>query len=301
MKKNTRNVLSVMLALCLTVSLFAFLPASALGAGVDFVPGDVNGDGEVNAADARLALRRAVGLETYEEGSRAFLACDVDYNGEVNAADARLILRAAVGLEELKAPESQSEYDILRSGSFYIDAVFEDGEEASPMKMAVDTNGDFYALADMDGLEMGFLVKEEKTLFGKEKKTYLVNPKTKTYTEFSRLLMSLMNLNPGDFADEVNELGFTDMPPLTEAESVSDGEYNGTPCKVYRMSQEYGTAVRVYMDGTKLLVMETLGSDGTLLQVMKINSITAGFPQLPPADYELTNIVNFITDLGLDL
>lgn len=67
-----------------------------------FTPGDVNGDGKVTAADARLALRRAVSLETYEPGSVKFLACDVDGNGKVTAADARKILRAAVGLETLK-------------------------------------------------------------------------------------------------------------------------------------------------------------------------------------------------------
>ena len=64
-------------------------------------PGDVNNDGKVTAADARLALRKAVGLESYAEGSPEFLACDVDGNGKVTAADARKILRAAVGLEEL--------------------------------------------------------------------------------------------------------------------------------------------------------------------------------------------------------
>lgn len=66
----------------------------------DYTPGDVDFSGDISAADARLALRRAVGLETYPEGSAAFLACDVDSDGEVTAGDARLILRAAVGLED---------------------------------------------------------------------------------------------------------------------------------------------------------------------------------------------------------
>ena len=65
--------------------------------------GDVDFDGAITSADARLALRRSVGLEAYEEGSKAFIACDVDYDGKVSAADARLILRASVGLED---PES---------------------------------------------------------------------------------------------------------------------------------------------------------------------------------------------------
>ncbi|MBQ2306598.1 MAG: dockerin type I repeat-containing protein, partial [Clostridia bacterium] len=67
---------------------------------VSFTPGDVDGDGHISAADARLALRRAVGLEDYAEGSAQFLACDVDADGTVSSGDARLILRASVNLED---------------------------------------------------------------------------------------------------------------------------------------------------------------------------------------------------------
>ena len=70
--------------------------------GPAFMLGDVDFDGAITAADARLALRRAVELETYAPGSPEFLACDVDKDGDVTAADARLILRAAVELEDPK-------------------------------------------------------------------------------------------------------------------------------------------------------------------------------------------------------
>ena len=62
--------------------------------------GDVDDDKSITAADARLALRRAVELENYAPGSREFIACDVDKDDAVTAADARLILRAAVELED---------------------------------------------------------------------------------------------------------------------------------------------------------------------------------------------------------
>lgn len=62
--------------------------------------GDVDNDGSIKAADARLALRRAVNLENYAPGTAQYLACDVDKDGSVKAADARLILRAAVNLED---------------------------------------------------------------------------------------------------------------------------------------------------------------------------------------------------------
>ncbi len=66
----------------------------------EVILGDVDNDGEVKAADARLALRASVGLETLSEVQ--FYAADVDKDGAVKAADARLILRASVGLEQLK-------------------------------------------------------------------------------------------------------------------------------------------------------------------------------------------------------
>lgn len=76
--------------------LFSLVPVSA-AAGM----GDVNFDGAVTAADARLALRLAVGLESWLPGSAQYAACDANSDGTVTAADARLILRAAVGLETL--------------------------------------------------------------------------------------------------------------------------------------------------------------------------------------------------------
>jgi len=60
------------------------------------LPGDVNNDGFVNANDALMVLRAALGLAP-AMGPEA----DVDGDGFVNANDALLILRAALGLAEL--------------------------------------------------------------------------------------------------------------------------------------------------------------------------------------------------------
>lgn len=61
------------------------------------VMGDLDGDGVVTSADARLALRAAVGLELLTDEQKK--AADMDGDGEITSADARLILRKAVGLE----------------------------------------------------------------------------------------------------------------------------------------------------------------------------------------------------------
>ena len=58
---------------------------------------DVNGDGKVEPADARLALRAAVNLESFDGVKKT--AADADGSAEIQPADARLILRKAVGLD----------------------------------------------------------------------------------------------------------------------------------------------------------------------------------------------------------
>lgn len=59
--------------------------------------GDVDGDGSITSADARLALRASVGLETLD--AESMKAADMDDDGKVTSADAREILRRSVGLE----------------------------------------------------------------------------------------------------------------------------------------------------------------------------------------------------------
>ncbi|MBR5410861.1 MAG: dockerin type I repeat-containing protein [Clostridia bacterium] len=60
------------------------------------IAGDVDNDYVVTAADARIALRAAVGLE--ELTGDAFTVADMDEDNLITAADARVILRLAVGL-----------------------------------------------------------------------------------------------------------------------------------------------------------------------------------------------------------
>lgn len=128
MKKN--KICSLLLALLLIVTMF---PLSVFSVGRkanadSILPGDLNGDGKITAADARLALRAAVGLEHFSERKKAL--GDVNYDGRITAADARLILRAAVGLEELENrigndTENSFLFDFTSSDRYFpVDATF---------------------------------------------------------------------------------------------------------------------------------------------------------------------------------
>ena len=75
------------------------LPSTSSPGGIDVVvglPGDLDDDGQISAADAIRVLRHAVGLE--ELAGLALNMADVNGDGGVDAGDAVLILRMAVGL-----------------------------------------------------------------------------------------------------------------------------------------------------------------------------------------------------------
>gem|GEM_PF-5475618 len=60
--------------------------------------GDVNGDGRVTAADARILLRYVAGLPTGYEKEQLLKTGDMDCDGEITAADARIVLRICAKL-----------------------------------------------------------------------------------------------------------------------------------------------------------------------------------------------------------
>lgn len=63
---------------------------------LSLLPGDVNNDGKVTAADARIVLRAASGLEKLT--GQSLLNADADRDGRITAADAREVLRESAGL-----------------------------------------------------------------------------------------------------------------------------------------------------------------------------------------------------------
>ncbi len=95
--KRTHHFLTIFISAVLVFALSIGSFAAMLG--------DVDADGKISAADARLALRASVGLEKYAAGTDQFFAANVDGDEKISAADARLILRASVGLEKFTQPE----------------------------------------------------------------------------------------------------------------------------------------------------------------------------------------------------
>ena len=88
-----KKILAFLLCAVMTLSVcVAAFPAQAADNCTDGItPGDVNGDGYIDAADALLCLRASVGLITLTPEQEA--AADVNHDGLIDAGDAIRILR----------------------------------------------------------------------------------------------------------------------------------------------------------------------------------------------------------------
>lgn len=115
-KMKKKKFMSLMLAV--VILMCSFVPSFAAK------KGDVDFNGTVEAADARLALRCAVSLETLSE--EQLKIADMDADGVITSADARLILRTAVGLESVVEQEEVKEAEMIDTGDGEIEfSVFE--------------------------------------------------------------------------------------------------------------------------------------------------------------------------------
>lgn len=87
--------------------------------------GDVNSDGTVTAADARLALRYSVSLDSPTDEEKAL--ADYNEDGSVTAADARSILRVSVGLSDEDSgsePDEKTEYVPSEKELFFYETLY---------------------------------------------------------------------------------------------------------------------------------------------------------------------------------
>lgn len=93
MKRVPERLIAAVLSAMLFLTVFFCLA----NASEVYLSGDVDNDGSISAADARLTLRFSVNLDEYSLGELKL--CDMNKDGSVNASDARTVLRISVGLE----------------------------------------------------------------------------------------------------------------------------------------------------------------------------------------------------------
>lgn len=276
----------------------AALLASAIGfsalcapAFAEALPGDVDLNGKIEAADARLALRTAVKLETLE--GEGFRAADLDGDGSITTADARLILRLSVGLpiEEL------TQFDKLRKGTFcFTAAVTQEDGTVGDVELASTPNS-LYLRSEIDGRELGVLIKKDTV--------YLISDEESAYLHLTSALLDNLGMSVNDFT-KARELDFSKYDPA-KAFSVTDAVYGGAACKdyIFRDIHEDGSVVYMHFleNGSELLGFYTMDGSGKILTETKITSFSSSVPaerKNPPAEYTAyEGLSGMFTFLGL--
>lgn len=100
MKKQSKLAIVALVMVLVVVFMNVAFAANMLG--------DVNGDGQIRATDARMALRYSASL--IELTPEQIKAADVNFDGKVAAVDARTILRVSASLIDMpKPPEETTE------------------------------------------------------------------------------------------------------------------------------------------------------------------------------------------------
>lgn len=191
--------------------------------------------------------------------------------------------------------DGSTEYDIYRSGKFYIvGTVTDEKGQTNPMEMAV-TDGSMYMLTAVSGVQMGVMIGGGKT--------YLVAPSNQIYIELSGAVMSMLGMDSSKLSASTN-FNFSDMQPLSAADEITDAERNGAPCKLYRFGPADGKRSCVYMDGTRLLEVEMYKADGTLGNRMTFDSVSAEVPSdriAPPTYFNKVGVLKFISVMSASL
>lgn len=156
-----KKFLSVCLAVLLAVSSFASMSMAVFA---DGLAGDLDGDGWLTAADARLAYQAAID-KTDVSDNVAFACVDTNGNGKITAGEAREVLRASAGNEtnQFDAPIRMTDLTgMTRTEDIFVkqtDLVFAKDEEIRVPIIIVNTkqsaieSGNFWISYDTTMLE----------------------------------------------------------------------------------------------------------------------------------------------------
>lgn len=307
---------SLLLAAALLVTA---LPFNASAATV--ICGDLDGDGMIAAADARLLLRWSVGLETEESLAKDCAkpnydfnkAADVDLDGNITAADARAVLRASVGLER-KETLGMDDSQIYRAGHFYLKGVIHNAEDVIPLQFSM-TKDSTYFLTELD---FGELLESEKAgptvdiaLMQLGQKVYFAYPAGKT----------ILHLDPSEDGD-----GFLNMDEISGAlfdlrlindpyaipDRIETETVDGKALTAYTFSTPEGAREKHLLEGSKLRYVHCYNKSGEFTAQITVESITTQVPDEQaslPAGYTLFEgegstllfFFRLLADVGIDL
>lgn len=298
---NNSKLLSVLLAFALLLT--GALPAVTASA-KSYSLGDVNGDGKITSADARMILRVAAKIDSFSEAQEK--AADVNRSGKVNSGDARTALRVAAKIETLTVGENEvfddgrresaldpandsavpAFIETLNSGRFLLRGTMRDytGGETIPITfMKSDEN--IRMSAELSGIALD-MAQIDGTL-------YLISSGKKSYIEMTESIMNTLGLDPDDLDLDFGEVDEGGDPDWTQR------EYDGRTVECCIITTEVGI-LEFYVENGTVLMLRLLDPSGVCHTEIDVEEFRGGVTQEEiaiPADYEKKSYVSFIADI----
>ena len=194
-------------------------------------------------------------------------------------------------IENVQVP-ANNEYDILRGGSFHMKGTLIDGSgTSSPMEVAI-TPDTMFMLSDFSGAKMGLLIADETV--------YMIYTDKQAYLELSDSIMSMAGLDVSELTSG-EQMNFGSYGNLTDADYVTEEDYNGVTCQVYHFYTNNGET-RIFMNNAELLRIATFTSSGKLTNSTEVETVSATVPadkKAPPSNYKkykgMTGMFSFMT------
>jgi len=269
-----KKAILLIFTLCILVLGFCFTAGA--------ITCDVDADGSVTAADARLVLRYSVDLERLT--GKALKAADTDSDGSVTANDARFILRLSVGLETAPEPD-YNDYEIMQSGEFSLKCGMTDSAGVYSEADIYITADSVYMVSDFSGIEIGMLVKDGVY--------YMIYDDEAAVLELSESMLVMAGLSPDDLIDD-SYIDFTAYPDFTDLELLKTEEYKGQQCTVYSVSTE-AEYTEIYMCGDTMVRMIGCTPDGTFLSDIEVFEVS---PEVPAEKTEVPSKYKLYKGIG---
>jgi len=311
-----RRILSV---LCLALTLAFLTPLTAIVAeGLWLSPlavfGDVNNDGYLNAADARIILRassRLIRLSPPQLWNHERVYGDVDGDGVVTAADARIVLRWSSRLDPIpdepppikppvvdpgKPPVYTNDSALVISGRYYLKGkltLHKEYESDKEIDLDYAVNGGQYCNknADFDGVKLTALFNSGLTLT-------LINPNKQIYraTNAAELVLFGYSLHKWRPYDDVPSFGST---AANKGEPIATGEYFGDStklCNIYKYTNENQSFAKHYREGNTLVGVKFYDTKGKHIATLSVDTLSMDINSMftVPADYNSVSSLYFI-------
>lgn len=300
-------VISVMTFILLAVSAFAAVEL-----------GDIDGDGNINVADARNVLRYAVDLDTPTADQKT--AADVNRDNDVTVADARLVLRVAVKFDYnfdntkfsyANAPFGETVTSYIDGKGYQVTLPNKNSNEfltfaSGNCRVSMDLDGTAieYALTDTsfymsmpfnDSTNVGYLATSDGN-------KYMIagSGKTASYLLVDANFYSAMGEEGSSFGDDdmpsfnsdyVQELKYS--LKMSDASLITIESYDGKLCtKLHFTSDSSKAATYAYLDGNKLVAIEDVDEKGSST-TYKFNSVSSEIPaemKAPTSSLQVTKL-----------